>query len=109
MICDTWWGVNILSKVQLPSSYRFRLTCLEYSELKDDLIELMNQLITSLFVEQLKLNPVCTCHDKTGASDRKSIGVYLDIYFTGSRADKKACVIGLSCLHWSAGGDCMYN
>ena len=47
MTCDTLWGVNILSKFQLPSSYGFGLTGLEDSEQKDDSIdESVNESVT---------------------------------------------------------------
>ena len=42
--CDTWWGVNILSKFQLPSYYSLG-QCLEDSERIGSPTEWMNQWI----------------------------------------------------------------
>ena len=53
MKCDTWWGVNILSKCQLPSFYE------DLEEKDDSLNQLMNELITRLFIEQPRLHGVC--------------------------------------------------
>ena len=58
MTCDMLWGVNILSKVQLPCSYG--LWFLEDWEEKDDqLNQWINEWITRLFIEQPRLHRVC--------------------------------------------------
>ena len=44
MKCDVWWGVNILSKFQLPALTGWERQCLEDSELKD---HSMNELINN--------------------------------------------------------------
>ena len=48
---DTWWGVNIISKFQLPSSYGLE----ERAHLVN---EWMNYLITKVIVEQPRLHRV---------------------------------------------------
>ena len=52
MTRDTMWGVNNLSKFLLPSSYGLELTVSWIFWNKGSVNELMNQSITSLFVEQ---------------------------------------------------------
>ena len=52
---DTFGGVNILSKFQLPSSYCLWFTILWRSGGKGWLTQLMNQLMTALFIEQPRL------------------------------------------------------
>ena len=52
MTCDTWWGVNILSKFQLPALAVWDRQCLEDSEQKD---HSMNESVTKVFVEQPRL------------------------------------------------------
>ena len=62
---ETWhvWGVNILSKFQLPSSYRLWFMILWRSGEKGWLTEWMNESInqsmTRLFIEQPRLHRVC--------------------------------------------------
>ena len=55
-----WWGVNILSKFQLPSSNGFGVMSFEGLKEKEDLMnEIMNQSMTKVFVEQPWLHRVC--------------------------------------------------
>ena len=75
--CDTFGGVNILSKFQLPSSYRLWFMILWRSGGKGSVAELMNELTTKLFIEQhgytgsvkksadfLKWSEICQGSDK---------------------------------------------
>ena len=56
---DMFEGVNILSKFQLPSSYRLWFMILWRSGGKGWLAEWINELITRLFIEQPRLHRVC--------------------------------------------------
>ena len=58
---DTWlvWGVNILSKFQLPSFYCLWFMILWRSGGKGWLSEAINQWMTRLFIEQPRLHWVC--------------------------------------------------
>ena len=56
---DTFGGVNILSKFQLPSSYRLWFMILWRSGGKGWIAEWINELITRLFVGQPRLHRVC--------------------------------------------------
>ena len=56
---DMFWGVNILSKFQLPSSYRLWFMILWRSRGNGWLNELINYLMTRLFIEQPRLHRVC--------------------------------------------------
>ena len=65
MTRDTWhvtsdkrWGVNILSKFQLPSSCGLAVKVFWRFGGNGSLIESVNQLITRLFVQQLRLHRV---------------------------------------------------
>ena len=55
MTCDTWWGVNSLSKCQLFSSYGLGQTVSWRFWTKGSFNEWMNELITKLFIEQPRL------------------------------------------------------
>ena len=55
--CEMLEGMNILSKFQLPSSYCLWFMILWRFWGKGALTDLINQLITSLFVEQPRLHP----------------------------------------------------
>ena len=54
-----WWGVNILSKFQLPSSYGLGETVFWEYFLKGWLSLLLSPLMTKVFVEQPQLHRVC--------------------------------------------------
>ena len=58
---DMWhvWGVNILSKFQLPSSYGLWFIILWRYGGKGLLAELINESVTRLFIEQPRLHRVC--------------------------------------------------
>ena len=57
--CDLFWGVNILSKFQLPSSYCLWFMILWRSGGKCSLTYWLTQLIMRLFIEQPRLLRVC--------------------------------------------------
>ena len=59
VIRATFGGVNILSKFQLPSSYRLWFMILWRSGGKGWLTESMNEWMTRLFIAQPRLNRVC--------------------------------------------------
>ena len=56
---DTFWGVNILSKFQLPSSYCLWFMILWRSGGKGSRTDSMNEWATRLFIEQPRLHRVC--------------------------------------------------
>ena len=66
MTCDTWhvtcdmlWGLNIVSKFQLPSSYGLWFMIFWRFGGKGSLTDWPNELITKVFAEQPWLHRVC--------------------------------------------------
>ena len=53
---DKWWGINILKKIQLPSSYGLGGKAFEDLEEK---AEVLNELMTNVYVEKPRLHRVC--------------------------------------------------
>ena len=56
--CDTWWGVTILSKCQPPSFYSLGMKVI-WRYFHKGINQLINQLMTKVFVEQPRLHQVC--------------------------------------------------
>ena len=56
---DTWLVVNIVSKVQVPSSDGLGFMVLWRLEEKDGLINQFNESVTEVFLEQPRLNRIC--------------------------------------------------
>ena len=61
MTCDTWWGVNILSKFQLSSSNGLKVMLFWIYSTNHHLVN----YLTKVFVEQPQLHRVCETHDNS--------------------------------------------
>ena len=87
LTCDIFWGLNILSKYQLPISYGWGWT-VSWEILNERITQLVNEeVITKVFVEQPRLHRVCyETHDffKKGLRSVKSLNMWA-VFLGGAR------------------------